>query len=98
MSETPEWTLKPGAEGKRHLNGHTKWVVGAFSAGILSVLAFLAVMDRGRIEDDANEALRRSLSNDKEIALVLRDVTDIKEHLHSIEDAQKRILVLLGED
>lgn len=55
-SEEEDYTSHRGG---RLLNGHTRWVIGAVSAGILSLSAFLLVNDRNGIEKRLENAERR---------------------------------------
>jgi hypothetical protein len=54
------------------------WVTAAFTAGIISSLAFLLVSDRARIQDTA--------------AVTGETLVSIKDRLIRIEDTQKEIL------
>jgi hypothetical protein len=78
--------------GRRSPDTQTKWVVAAFSAGILAVLGYLAVADRTRIESDASRALSMSTQNDKELAVVKADTTAIRQTLTEIRADQKTLL------
>jgi cysteine synthase len=68
------------------------WVTAAFTAGIISSLAFLLVSDRARIQDTAADALKKATANDKAIAVMLTELRGIQNRLTRIEDTQEEIL------
>jgi hypothetical protein len=76
----------------RSFNGMTKWMVGAFFSGIITVMGFLLVLDRARIAADATAALHKAVENDKQIAVMQTTLGTIEERLKSIEKDQKAIL------
>jgi hypothetical protein len=76
----------------RHEKSLTAWVTGAFAAGVLSVLGFLLVVDRARIEDDAERALKMATANDKAIAVMTTQLSAISVRLVGIEAKQEEIL------
>jgi hypothetical protein len=76
-------------------SSHTRWAVAAFTAGVLTVLGFLAVADRARIENDANRALILAIQNDKDIAIVKTDISAIRIGLADIQTNQKAMLEAL---
>lgn len=76
----------------RHEKSLTAWVTGAFAAGVITVLGFLLVVDRARIEDDASEALKKATANDKAIAVMTTQLSAITIRLSGIEAKQGEIL------
>lgn len=83
-----------------HVSGsHTKWVVTAFSAGVLALLAFLAGTTHNRIVAVGSQNTMLSTENDKKIAVMQTELKNMHKtmldavtQLEEIETTQKEIL------
>lgn len=66
----------------------TRWVVNAVLASLLTLVAYLAGADRGRIADDARTALQVAQDNRRDIAVL----KTVERRLEGIESNQERLL------
>lgn len=68
----------------------TKWIAGLATTLLVLLVVGLVSLDRQEIKRDSEEALQRSLHNDKDIAV-------LKNTLSRVEKRQEEILGLLKE-
>ena len=70
----------------------TKWVTNVVLAAIIAALGFYMVLDRNRMQKDIDDSLKRSISNERNVAVMAATLLVIDKKLDRIEDNQARLL------